>query len=125
MPTPYKSPYTQALYVPLSTLTIQEGRQQKIRIPNLLIAYVPICARTVRSQLVDGTLAHLPTPPQSSDSGVTHLSYIVYEMRTTLMYFIHAKYLSNNLIGTRNMGIFVLLCKIIQTFMQVNMHIVE
>ena len=79
MPTPYKSPYIQALYVPLSTLTIQEGRQQKIRIPNL-----PICARTVRSQLVDRTLAHLPTPPQSSDSGVTHLSYIVYEMRTTL-----------------------------------------
>ena len=81
---PFYALYTQALYVPLSTLTIQEGRQQKIRIPNLLIAYVPICASTVRSQLVDGTLAHLPTPPQSSDSGVTHLSYIVYEMRTTL-----------------------------------------
>ena len=90
MPTPYKSLHTQALYVPLSTLTIQEGRQQKIRIPNLLIAYVPICASTVRSQLVDGTLAHLPTPPQSSDSGVTHLSYIVYEMRTTLKHYSHS-----------------------------------
>ena len=31
--------------------------------------------RTTRSQLVDGTLAHLPTLPQSSDSGVTHSSY--------------------------------------------------
>ena len=79
IPTPYKSPYTQALYVPLSTLTIQASRQQKIRIPNLLIAYVPICARTIRSQLVDGTLTHLPTPPQSSDSGVTHSSYIVLQ----------------------------------------------
>ena len=60
------------MYVPLSALTIQAGRQQKIRISNLLIAYVPICARTTRSQLVVGTLADLPTPPQSSDSGVTH-----------------------------------------------------
>ena len=75
--------YTQVLYVPLSTLTIQAGRQQKIRIPNLLIACVPICARTTRSQLVDGTLAHLPTLPQSSDSGATHLTYIIYKMHTT------------------------------------------
>ena len=42
-----------------------------------------------------------------------------------LMNFIGAKCLSNDLIGTRNMAIFVLFCKRVHLFMQVNMHKIE
>ena len=41
------------------------------------------------------------------------------------MYFTGAKVLSNDLKGTRDMVIFVLLCKIINSFMNANILIIE
>ena len=41
------------------------------------------------------------------------------------MYFTNAKVLSNDLKGTGDMVIFVLLCKIIHSFMHANMLIIE
>ena len=41
------------------------------------------------------------------------------------MYFTDAKALSNDLIGTGDMVIFVLLCTIIYSFMHANMLIIE
>ena len=41
------------------------------------------------------------------------------------MYFTGAKVLSNDLNGTGDMVIFILLCKIIHSFMHANMLIVE
>ena len=41
------------------------------------------------------------------------------------MYFTGAKVLSNDLKGTGNTVIFVLLCKIIHSFMHANMIIIE
>ena len=41
------------------------------------------------------------------------------------MHFIGTKCLSNNLMGTGIMAIFVLLCKIVHAFMQENVHIIE
>ena len=41
------------------------------------------------------------------------------------MYFTGAKVLSNDLKGTGDMVIFVLLCKIIHSFMHANMLIIE
>ena len=41
------------------------------------------------------------------------------------MCFTGAKFLSNNMKGTGDMEIFVLLCKIIHSFMHANMLIIE
>ena len=41
------------------------------------------------------------------------------------MYFTGAKFLSNDLKETGNIVIFVLLCKIIHSFMHANMQIIE
>ena len=41
------------------------------------------------------------------------------------MYFTGAKFQSNNLKGTGDIIIFVLLCKIIHSFMHANMHIIQ
>ena len=46
-----------------------------------------MCVDVLKFQLIDGTLAHLPTQQQSSDSGVILLSYNCYAvigMQTTL-----------------------------------------
>ena len=40
------------------------------------------------------------------------------------MYFTGAKFVSNDLMGTTDMVIFVLLCKIIHSFMHANMLII-
>ena len=41
------------------------------------------------------------------------------------MYFTGAKFVSNDLMGTGDMVIFVLFCKIIHSFMHANMLIIE
>ena len=41
------------------------------------------------------------------------------------MYFTGAKFVSNDMMGTGDMAIFVLLCKIIHSFMHANALIIE
>ena len=49
----------------------------------------------------------------------------VFVCLSILMYFTGAKFLSNNLMGTGDMVIFALLCKIIHSFMHANMLIIR